>query len=161
MTVEAPPVATQAPVATAPEREPAGPGSDRAAIPPPSARVPGHVARWRPSLALVTIVAGLVASQLVAFAVMAGIGDASAISTAVAMLVADAVLVGCIWLAARRGADRLTPSTLGIRRPRLGNAIGWSIVVYLAAGAAMALWQLLVGVPSGTSCPALRGCERG
>jgi membrane protease YdiL (CAAX protease family) len=47
---------------------------------------------------------------------------------------------------ARRGADKLSAATLGIRRTRFGPALGWTLAVYFGVVALEGLWVLLITV---------------
>jgi membrane protease YdiL (CAAX protease family) len=54
-----------------------------------------------------------------------------------------------VLFVARRGAERFGPATLGIRRTRLGPAIGWTLTIYFGVVAAEGLWIGLVAGPGG------------
>lgn len=105
-------------------------------------------ARWRPSSAIGHIVLALVASQLVAGGVMLAAGGRDAL-LALALVLADLVILGVVVLFARRGAERLTPTTLGIRRTRFWPAFGWTLAIYFGIGAAGALWAILAALLAG------------
>jgi membrane protease YdiL (CAAX protease family) len=108
---------------------------------------PRRFARWRPRSALLAIVIGFVLSQLtvLAFQLVAG-GESDHVDgiTATSLVLADVVLIGVVLAFARRGAERLTPATLGIRRTRFGPALGWMLVVYFGVIALEGLWALLI-----------------
>jgi uncharacterized protein len=107
-----------------------------------------RVARWRPSAALGAIVLAFFASQIVAFLiVLAGGGQSGAPRgvVAAALVTADLVIVGVVIAFARRGAARLGPATLGIRRTRFWPALGWLLVIYAGIAAFEVLWVALVG----------------
>jgi membrane protease YdiL (CAAX protease family) len=110
------------------------------------------VARWRAPGALATVV-GAVALNLgvsAALWLLAGAGPApSHLWDFLALVLGDLVMLGVVLLVARRGAERLGPATLGIRRTRLGPAIGWTLTIYFGVAAVEGLWTALVGGPSG------------
>jgi CAAX protease family protein len=111
----------------------------------------GGIARWRPSAAVGAIVLGLVASQAAAGGLIwaAGGDDASHAVAALAAVVADLVILAVVVAFARRGAERLTPATLGIRRTRLWPAVGWMIAIYFGVAAAEGLWAIVVAIAAG------------
>jgi membrane protease YdiL (CAAX protease family) len=113
---------------------------------------PGQrVARWRAPGALATVVAAIVVGQGVAVGVqlLAGSGPASrSVVGSVAVVLAYLATLGVVLSVARRGADRLAPATLGIRRTRLGPALGWGAAIYFGVVAVEGLWSALVGGPA-------------
>jgi membrane protease YdiL (CAAX protease family) len=114
---------------------------------------PGQrVARWRAPGALATVIAAIVVGQGVAVGVqlLAGSGPASrSVVGSVAVVLAYLATLGVVVSVARRGADRLAPATLGIRRTRLGPALGWAAAIYFGVVAVEGLWSALVGGPAG------------
>jgi CAAX protease family protein len=104
-------------------------------------------ASWRPSAALAAVVLALIGGQAVAFAVelVAGGGDDKIDGvTAVSLIVADLVMIAVVIWFARRGAERLTPATLGIRRTAFGPALGWILAIYFGVIALEGLYALLI-----------------
>src|SRR4051794_6834268 len=95
---------------------------------------PPRFARWRPGVALSAVAGALIASQLIALAVVlaAGGDDAPDWLSAIAIVLADLVLLGVVLAVARRGAEKLGPATLGIRRTAFWPAVGWMFVTYFA-----------------------------
>jgi uncharacterized protein len=130
--------------------EPDAPAIDAAA---PAARPRGRVARWRPSRALAGVIVALLVSQGVAVATQLAAGDSDRHAWAIAtsVVLADLALVALIVALAARGAERLTPATLGIRRTRFWPAVGWALAVYIGVIAAEGLWSLIVGGDGGAS----------
>jgi membrane protease YdiL (CAAX protease family) len=116
----------------------------------PTARPPSlprsRVARWRPSAAVAAIAIALVASQLAAGGlVLAAGGDHAPDAVgAGALVVADLVILSVVVLFARRGAERLTRATLGVRRTRLWPAVGWMLAIYFGVVATQALWLIVM-----------------
>src|SRR5689334_19043605 len=82
-------------------------------------------ARWRPSVALGSVVAALVGSQIIALLILfaAGGDDAPDWLSAATIVIADAVLLAVVVWVAGKGADKLGPATLGIRRTRFWPAV--------------------------------------
>ena len=80
-------------------------------------------ARWRPSVALGSVVAALISSQFVALAILfaAGGDDAPDWVSAATIVIADGVLLTVVVLIARKGADKLAPATFGIAGRRSGR----------------------------------------
>jgi membrane protease YdiL (CAAX protease family) len=92
------------------------------------------------------VVVALLASQAVAVGVqLAGGAEPEAWVLAASVAAADAALLFLIVLLARRGAERLTPATLGIRRTRFWPALGWTLAIYVGVMAAEGLWTVIVG----------------
>jgi uncharacterized protein len=122
----------------------------QAAQPAPRRAAP---ARWRPPVAVAVVVLGLIAGQAAAFAVIAAAGgrEASDEATALGLVLADFIVLGIIVAFAARGAERLSPATLGVRRSRFWPALGWAAVAWVAISALSALWFAIVGPPSGES----------
>lgn len=126
---------------------PAGSTAPMSARAPSAAVSPRRYARWRPRAALVAIVVGFVLSQAVALAVTVVAGPHNGRvdgSTAVALVLADVVLIAVVVAFARRGAERLAPATLGIRRTAFGPALGWMLAIYFGVVALEGLWALLI-----------------
>jgi membrane protease YdiL (CAAX protease family) len=104
------------------------------------------VARWRPRTAVGALVLGLLVSQAIALVVvLASGGRAPDEIDGAAVLVSEIPLLVITILFARRGAQRLTPATLGIRRTPFGAALGWALAFYIGIVAAEGLYLLLVG----------------
>jgi uncharacterized protein len=114
-----------------------------AAGPRPATRI----ARWRPPVAIAVVVFGLIAGQAAAAALILAAGgrDASDEATALGLLLGDAIVLAIIVAFARRGAERLTPATLGVRRTHFWSALGWAVALWVAVSALAGLWGLLVG----------------
>src|SRR5215813_13347765 len=91
-------------------------------------------ASWRPTSALLAVVIAFVLGQAAALAVqlIAGSSPEKKIdgSTAVSLILFDVVMIAVVIAFARRGADRLTAATLGIRRTAFGPALGWILAIY-------------------------------
>jgi len=104
-------------------------------------------ARWSPGFATFVVTAGLVVGQGVALAVTLAAGgeDGPDWVIAASLLLADAIVLAIIVAAANRGADRLGPSTLGLRRTDFGPALGWALVGWVALMAVAGAWALIVG----------------
>src|SRR4051812_15907237 len=104
-------------------------------------------ARWRPGVALGSVVGALIGSQLVAvaFILAAGGDDAPDWLRAAGIVLADLVLLGVVVRVAQRGAPHLKPATLGVRRTRFWPAVGWMFVTYFAVMFFNVFWILLVG----------------
>ena len=104
------------------------------------------VARWRPRTAVGALVLGLALSQAFALAVVLLHGGRGTDEVdGAAVLVSELPLLIVTILFARRGAQRLTPATLGIRRTPFGAALGWALAFYVGIVAAEGLYLLLVG----------------
>jgi membrane protease YdiL (CAAX protease family) len=114
--------------------------------PEPATPAP-RTARWRAPSAVGAVVAGLLAGQAAAAGIVIAAGgrDASSELTGLALVVGDLVLLAVIVLAARRGAERLSAATLGIRRTRFWPAAGWMFALLFTISAFAALWSVLVG----------------
>jgi membrane protease YdiL (CAAX protease family) len=111
-----------------------------------------RVARWRPRTAVLVVFAGLVASQLLAFAVALAAGGSDGLDWVAAsgLVLADACLVALVVWFARRGADRLGAATFGIRRTAFWPAVGWMVLAYFAVSVFNAIWLTLVGTGGAT-----------
>src|SRR4051794_17762758 len=111
---------------------------------------PPRFARWRPGVALSAVAGALIASQLIALAVVlaAGGDDAPDWLSAIAIVLADLILLGVVLAVARRGADKLGPATLGIRRTKFWPALGWMCVTYFAVMVFNIVWLVVVGTGS-------------
>ena len=107
-------------------------------------------ARWRPSVALGSVVAALVGSQIVALLILfaAGGDDAADWLKAATIVIADAILLTVIVLVARKGAPNLGPATFGIRRTRFWPAVGWMVLTYFAIMVFNIFWLIVVGTGS-------------
>ncbi|MEA2255107.1 MAG: protease family protein [Solirubrobacteraceae bacterium] len=106
------------------------------------------LARWRPSAAVGAMVLAVLLSQAVAGGVLLAAGG-SRTAMALGLVLADAVILAVVLLFARRGAERLTPATLGIRRTRLWRAVGWMLAIYVGVIAFEGLWTLLLAIVEG------------
>lgn len=102
-------------------------------------------ARWRPTGAIGAIALAFVASQLAAGAVLLAAGGRDAL-IALALVLSDLVILAIVVLFARRGAERLTPATLGVRRTRFWPAFGWTLAIYFGIGALTTVWLILLAV---------------
>jgi len=111
---------------------------------PPTRR---RFARWNPGLALGVVVAALIGTQLVALALLLVVGgdDAPDWAQAAMIVVADLILVGVIVAVANRGAEKLGPATLGIRRSAFWPSVGWMVMTYFAVMVFNVFWILVVG----------------
>jgi CAAX protease family protein len=105
----------------------------------------GRVARWRPSAAVAAIAIALIVSQLAAGGLLLAAGGDRALA-ALALVVGDVVILAVVVLFARRGAERLTPATLGVRRTRFWPAVGWMLAIYFGVTAAEVLWAMILAV---------------
>ncbi|MEN3281232.1 MAG: protease family protein [Solirubrobacteraceae bacterium] len=104
-----------------------------------------RVARWRPSAAVAAIAIALVVSQLAAGGLLLAAGGDRALD-ALALVVGDVVILAVVVLFARRGAERLTPATLGVRRTRFWPAVGWMLAIYFGVTATEVLWAVILAV---------------
>lgn len=104
-----------------------------------------RLARWRPSAAVAAIAIAFVISQLAAGGLLLAAGDDRALG-ALALVVGDVVILAVVVLFARRGAERLTPATLGVRRTRFWPAVGWMLAIYFGVTATEALWAVILAV---------------
>ena len=104
-------------------------------------------ASWRPTSALVAVVVALVAGQAIAFGVerlAGGRDDRIDGVTAISLILADVVMLAVVIAFARRGTERLTAATLGIRRTAFGPALGWILAIYFGVIALEGLYALLI-----------------
>jgi CAAX protease family protein len=104
-------------------------------------------ATWRPTAALVAVVVALVVGQAAALAIqlVAGSSDDKIDGvTAASLIVADLVIIVVVIAFARRGAERLTAATLGIRRTAFGPALGWILAIYFGVIALEGLYALMI-----------------
>ena len=108
----------------------------------------GRLARWRPSAAVAAIAIALVVSQAAAGAILLAAGGehAPAAIGAVALVVADLILLAVVVVFARRGAERLTPATLGVRRTRFWPAVGWMLAIYFGVVATQGVWLVILAI---------------
>ena len=92
------------------------------------------------------------ASQLAAggLVIAAGGDHAPDAIGALALVVADLVILGVVVLFARRGAERLTRATLGVRRTRFWPAVGWMLAIDFGVVATQALWVLVLAATGAT-----------
>jgi uncharacterized protein len=65
---------------------------------------------------------------------------------AVALVVADLILLAVVVVFARRGAERLTPATLGVRRTRFWPAVGWMLAIYCGVVATQGVWLVILAI---------------
>jgi uncharacterized protein len=89
-----------------------------------------------------------VVSQAAAGAILlAGGGDRAPDAVgAIALVVADLILLAVVVLFARRGAERLTPTTLGVRRTRFWPAVGWMLAIYFGVVATQGVWLVILAI---------------
>jgi membrane protease YdiL (CAAX protease family) len=108
-------------------------------------------ARWRPGVAVGVVAGALVGSQLVALAIInaAGGDDAPLGIQAGVLVLADALLLAAVLWFARRGAEKLGAATLGIRRTKFWQSVGWMLVIYFAVSVFNIVWLALVGTGGG------------
>jgi membrane protease YdiL (CAAX protease family) len=118
-----------------------------------------RVARWRAPVALTGVVAGLVAGQLVVLAVILAGGGRSAPEEVdgLAAVAGALVLLAVVWAFARRGADPLTPATMGIRRTEFWPAVGWALAIMVGVSAAEGLYLLITGAGASEEAAAAGG----
>src|SRR4051812_17778686 len=109
---------------------------------------PARAARWRPVPAVAAVIGGLVVSQAIGIGVAALVGGGARI--ALSLVLADLVLLAIVLVVASRGAERLGPATLGIRRTSLGPAFGWGAALLFCGFAFNALLVLLFGSDGGS-----------
>jgi membrane protease YdiL (CAAX protease family) len=109
---------------------------------------PARAARWRPAPAVAAVIGGLVVSQAIGIGVAELVGGGARI--ALSLVLADLVLLAIVLVVASRGAERLGPATLGIRRPSLGPAFGWGAALLFCGFAFNALLVLLFGSHGGS-----------
>jgi membrane protease YdiL (CAAX protease family) len=104
-------------------------------------------ASWRPRTAFLVVLAGLIASQLLAFAVALAAGGSDGLDWVAAsgLVLADAFLIALIVWFARRGAEHLGAATFGIRRTAFWPAVGWMVLAYFAVSIFNAIWLTVVG----------------
>lgn len=88
----------------------------------------GQVADWRPIAAAIAVALGVALGLAAEIGVIALDPHGRAVAAASGLLV-DAVLLAAVLLSARRGAQRLGPATLGLRRTPAGPALGWGAAV--------------------------------
>jgi CAAX protease family protein len=126
--------------------DPGGPAPWHAAA-PESLEGPIRPARWRPRTAIAVVVLAVVVIQVVWAAMMlaAGGDDASNEAIALTSVLADLMVLAIILTFAARGAGRVTPATLGVRRSRFWRSFGWAVAIWVGVLALEGLWALLVG----------------
>ena len=105
------------------------------------------MARWRAPEALGGVVAGLVAGQAAAFAVVLAAGGRRAPEAVdgLAAVAGAVVLFLIVWAVAHRGANPLTAATMGVRRTAFWPALGWALAIMVGVVAAESLYLLLSG----------------
>ena len=124
-----------------------------------------RVARWRPGVALIAVVAALIGSQIVALALIVAAGgeDAPDWLGAAMILVADGVLLGVVIAARppRRGQARRRPRSASAARA-FWPAVGWMVLTYFAVSIFNVIWIVIVGTgsvpsddPAGGGAPSL------
>jgi uncharacterized protein len=126
------------------------PTAQRVGSPPvPSTRAARsrRTAQWKPGTATASVILGLVVSQAVGVGIAAALGKGAAI--ALGLVIADLLLLAVVLAVATRGAERLGPATLGIRRTALGPAFGWGAALLFSGFAINALVALVFGVTDG------------
>jgi uncharacterized protein len=104
-------------------------------------------ASWRPKSALVAVAIAFAVGQAAALAVQLIAGSSPEKidgATAVSLILFDVVMLAVVIAFARRGADKLTPATLGIRRTAFGPALGWILAIYFGVIALEGLYALLI-----------------
>src|SRR3954454_5118884 len=109
---------------------------------------PARAARWRPVPAVAAVIGGLVVSQAIGIGIAELVGGGARI--ALSLVLADLVLLAIVLVVASRGAERLGPATLGIRRTSLGPAFGWGAALLFCGFAFNALLVLLFGSGGGS-----------
>jgi uncharacterized protein len=115
--------------------------------PIPAVQPRRRYASWGPTAALVAVVIALVVGQGAALAVQllaGGSDDTIDGVTAISLILADVVMIAVVIAFARRGAERLTAATLGIRRTAFGPALGWILAIYFGVIALEGLYALLI-----------------
>jgi membrane protease YdiL (CAAX protease family) len=123
------------------------PASRTAPTPAVQPRRRRRYASWRPRSALVAVVIAFAVGQAAASAVQLIAGSSPEKidgATAVSLILFDVAMLAVIIAFARRGADRLTAATLGIRRTALGPALGWILAIYFGVIALERLYALLI-----------------
>ena len=110
-------------------------------------------------MALGGVVAGLVAGQAAAFAVVMAAGgrQAPAEIDGVAAVVGAVVLFAVVWAVAHRGANPLTAATMGVRRTAFWPALGWALAILVGAVAAESLYLLVTGAGAEEEAAAVGG----
>jgi len=95
---------------------------------------------------VLAVIGGLLGGFALDFAIYAAAGgdDAPPWALAVSILGADALLLGLIVLAARRGTERLGAATLGLRRTRLRRALGWAVLAWVTFSLTNLAWSAVV-----------------
>jgi hypothetical protein len=118
-----------------------------------------RIARWRAPVALGGVVAGLVAGQLAAIAVVMAAGGrkAPAEIDGLAAVVAALVLLGVVWAVAHKGANPLTAATMGVRRTAFWPALGWALAIMAGVAAAEGLYLTLTGAGASEEAAAVGG----
>jgi len=108
------------------------------------------IADWGPLTAAVAVVLGVGLGLGAAALVVFGLDDGRA-ATAASGLLTDLVLLVAVVLAARRGAQHLGGSTLGLRRAAFWPALGWSCAVLVGVWASEGLLAALLGGATSSS----------
>jgi membrane protease YdiL (CAAX protease family) len=87
-----------------------------------------------------------VVGQAVAGVTLVAAGSEPSWIDGAGLVAADVATLLVILLAARRGADRLGPSTFGLRRTDATAALGWGVLAYVGYVAFAGLWATVVGL---------------
>ena len=128
--------------------------------PPTGARdggIPGPgdlraVPAWAPLAAMiVAFLAATLAYVVIAAAIEAGGGDVTGGGPPGLVITATfiqdvALIASAIWFASM-WAKGLVPASFGLRRVRLGPALGWTVLTFVAFGVLTAIYVSLVGQP--------------
>jgi membrane protease YdiL (CAAX protease family) len=111
---------------------------------PARARRRPAIAQWGPLTAAGSVILGVALGLGAAALIVFAIDDGRAV-TAASGLLTDLILLAVVIVAARRGAQRLGASTLGLRRTRFLPALGWSCAVLVGVWATEGLLAALLG----------------
>ena len=120
---------------------------------------PRRIARWRAPEALGGVVLGLVLGQAAAFAVVLAAGGRGAPEEVdgLAAVAGALVLLVVVWLVAHRGANPLTPATMGVRRTAFWPALGWALAIAAGVASAEGAYMLLSGASAEEEAAAVGG----
>src|SRR5215211_7120987 len=139
----------EVPAGVVPAPQPAGP-------PAAAGRRPrgelAPVPAWAPLAAMIAgFVVATVAYVLLAAVIQAGGGEVTAAGppglVISATLIQDVALLAAAFVAASMWAKDLTPASFGLRPVRLGSAVGWGVLVFVAFWILTAIYVALVGQP--------------